>query len=95
MPAAVVCGVDGSRAARAGARLGAALARRLGLELELAHALDGGALTGSASGYLMRRSERPLIVCGTGGRRPAQVVAGRSASCRGSSRAGPSRRRCT
>ena len=44
----------------------------------------GAALTGSASGYLMRRSERPLIVCGTGCRRPAQAVAGRSASWTGS-----------
>jgi nucleotide-binding universal stress UspA family protein len=37
--AAVVCGVDGSAPARAAARLSAAIARRLGLELVLDHAL--------------------------------------------------------
>ena len=37
--AAIVCGVDRSPPARAAARLSAALARRLGLDLVLAHAL--------------------------------------------------------
>jgi nucleotide-binding universal stress UspA family protein len=37
--AAIVCGVDGSPPARAAARLSAALARRLGLDLVLEHAL--------------------------------------------------------
>lgn len=39
--AAIVCGVDGSAPARAAARLSTALARRLGVELVLEHALPG------------------------------------------------------
>jgi nucleotide-binding universal stress UspA family protein len=38
----IVCGIDRSAAARAAARLGSALAGRLGLELVLAHAVTSG-----------------------------------------------------
>jgi nucleotide-binding universal stress UspA family protein len=56
----------------------------------------GAALSGSASGYLMRHTRRPLIVCRTGLRPPDPVVRPRPAAAdRDSSPVGPSRMRRT
>ena len=61
MTASVVCGVDHSRPSRAAARLAAALAGRLGLELVLVHALDA-AEQRSAARARLRALRRELGV---------------------------------